>query len=57
MGSDKKDALKAYELYGKNMDMKEIIWRGWQKDLREYLDKKCDRKIIWVVGERGNEGK
>ena len=52
-----KDALKTYELYGKNMDMKEINWRGWQKDLRQYLDKPCDRKVIWVVGKRGNEGK
>ena len=52
--SDMKEALKTYELYGKNMDMKEIIWRGWQKDLRQYLDKQCDRKIIWVVGKRGN---
>ena len=39
------------------MDMEEINWRGWQKDLREYLDKPCNRKIIWVVGKRGNEGK
>ena len=29
-----KDALNTYELYGKNMDLKENIWRGWQKDLR-----------------------
>ena len=39
------------------MDMKEIIWRGWQKDLRQYLDKQCDRKVIWIIGENGNEGK
>ena len=54
---NKKEALKTYELYGKNMDMKEIIWRGCQKDLRQYLDKQCDRKVIWGVGKRGNEGK
>ena len=52
-----KEALKTYELYGKNMNMEEINWRGWQKDLREYLDKPCNRKVIWVVGEKGNEGK
>merc|ERR1711954_309938 len=39
------------------MDMKDIEWRGWQKDLRQYLDKPCDRKVIWVVGKEGNEGK
>ena len=37
--------------------MKDIEWRGWQKDLRQYLDKPCDRKIIWIVGKEGNEGK
>ena len=52
-----KEALKTYELYGKNMDMEDIKWRGWQKELREYLDKPCNRKIIWVVGVVGNEGK
>ena len=52
-----KEALKTYELYGKNMDMEDIKWRGWQKELREYLDKPCNRKIIWVVGAVGNEGK
>ena len=52
---DKKEALQTYELYGKNMDMKQIICRGWQKDLKEYFDNPCDRKIIWVVGERGNK--
>ena len=52
-----KEALKTYELYGKDMDIKEINWRGWQNDLREYLDNPCDRKIIWVVGVEGTEGK
>ena len=37
--------------------MDEIIWRGWQKYLIEYLDKPCDRKIKWVFGVDGNEGK
>ena len=57
LSGDKKEALKTYQLYGKNMDMEDIKWRGWQKELREYLDKPCNRKIIWVVGVVGNEGK
>ena len=50
---DKKEALKTYELYGENMDVKEIIWRGWQKDLRQLFDKQCDRKVIgsWEKGK------
>ena len=55
--NDKKVALKTYKLYGKNMDMKDIEWRGWQWDLRQYLDKPCDKKVIWVVGKEGNEEK
>ena len=29
-----KEALKTYELYGKNMDMEDIKWRGWQRNLK-----------------------
>ena len=57
LDNDMMVALKTYELHGKNMDMKDIEWRGWQMDLRQYLDKPCDRKVIWVVGKEGNEGK
>ena len=54
---DMKEALDTYELHGKNMDIKDIEWRGWQRDLRQYLNKPCDRRVIWIVGKRGNEGK
>merc|ERR1711954_587212 len=54
---DMKDALDIYELHGKNMDMKDIEWRGWQRDLRQCLDKPCERKVIWIVSQGGNEGK
>merc|ERR1712025_414381 len=57
LDNDMMVALKTYELHGKNMDMKDIEWRGWQMDLRQYLDKPCDRKVIWIVGKEGNEGK
>merc|ERR1711954_232416 len=55
LNNDMMDALKTYELHGKNMDMKDLEWRGWQMDLRQYLDKPCDRKVLWVVGKEGNE--
>ena len=57
LDNDMKEALKTYKLYGKNMDMKDIEWRGWQRYLREHLDKPCDRKVILVVGKEVNEGK
>ena len=55
-----KDALVTYDLYGKKMDMnmQEINWNGWQKDLIQYMNYvSCNMKVIWVVGARGNEGK
>ena len=57
LDNDMKEALKTYKLYGEAIDFKNIEWRGWQRDLREYLDKPCDRKVIWIVGKEGNEGK
>ena len=58
LSQNMKDALKVYELYGKKMDMEEINWKGWQKDLRLYMNYvSCNMKVIWVVGARGNEGK
>ena len=52
-----KEALKTYELHGKKMDMEEINWKGWQNDLRLYMNYvQCTSEIIWVVGSRGNEG-
>ena len=57
LSENMKDALNTYELYGEHMDLKEIIWRGWQNDLREYLSMPFYRKIVWVVGEKGDEGK
>ena len=38
LAKEGEEALDTYQLYGKNMDMKEIEWRGWQMDLRQYLD-------------------
>ena len=57
LDNDMMEALKTYKLHGKNVDIVDIEWRGWQRDLREYLDKPCDRKVIWIVGKEGNEGK
>ena len=50
-----KEALKTYKLYGKNMEMDEIKWMGWQHNLGEYLDEPCNRKIIWVVCNEEND--
>ena len=51
------EAIEIYDKYGQSKSMKQIVWRGWQQELRSYLNEKCDRKVIWVIGEQGNEGK
>ena len=50
LDNDMMVALKTYELHGKNMDMKDIKWRGWQRVMRQYLDKQCNRRVKWIVG-------
>ena len=57
LSKDNVEALEIYESHEKKQNLCGITWRGWQKDLRKYLDDKCDRKVIWVIGEKGNEGK
>ena len=34
LDNDMMEALKTYKLHGKNMDVVDIGWRGWQRDLR-----------------------
>ena len=53
LSEDMKEALKTYELYGKNIDKEEFKWLGWKMELRKYLGKQCNRKNIWVVDIEG----
>ena len=54
---DMQETIETYEKYGKNMEKRDIQWKGWQQKLRGYLNEKRDRKIFWVVGREGGEGK
>ena len=54
---DMQEAIDLYEKFGQNMEKRDIQWKGWQQKLRGYLNEKCDRKIFWVVGKEGGEGK
>ena len=51
------EALELFEKHEQVKDVKPVEWRPWQKGLLEYLDNPTDRRIIWVVGGKGNEGK
>ena len=54
---EKQEAIEFYEKFGRNIEKRDIQWKGWQQKLRGYLNEKCDRKIFWVVGREGGEGK
>ena len=52
-----KEALDIFNRYGESSRIQKTNWRGWQKQLRVYLNKPTEREIIWVIGTKGNEGK
>ena len=54
---DKQEVIEFYEKFEKNMKKRDIQWKGWQQKLHGYLNEKCDRKIVWVVGRERGEGK
>ena len=57
LSKESKEALDIFNLYGKSSQMMKTNWRGWQQGLRTHLNKPLERKIIWVICTKGNEGK
>ena len=57
LASLNKEWIEACELFKEYAEVKFVEWRPWQKDMIEYLHNPTQRKVIWVVGARGNEGK
>ena len=51
------EALELFEKHGQVKDVKPVEWRPWQKGVLEYINNPTQRRIIWVVGGRGDEGK
>jgi hypothetical protein len=51
------EALELFENRGHVKEIKPIEWRPWQIELLKYVDSPTSRRIIWVVGKKGNEGK
>ena len=54
LSADHREALELFEKHGQD---KPVEWRPWQKELLEFINNPTDRRIIWVVGGEGNEGK
>ena len=51
------EALEVFEKHGQVKDVKPVEWRPWQKGVLEYINNPTPRRIIWVVGGKGDEGK
>ena len=51
-----KEPLELYMKQKRNIDSDNFVLRSWQESLLNYI-KPSDREIIWVQGERCNEGK
>ena len=57
LSMDELEALEIYENHGVKQNIEKTTWRGWQNELLRYLDQPSQRQVIWVIGEKGDEGK
>ena len=56
LSNEYKDALDLYWNKKQLMDIENVILKSWQESLLQYL-KPSNREIIWIQGEKCNEGK
>ena len=49
--------MKMYMNTKTNRNYADIVLRTWQQDALALIDSPSDRKVIWITGTRGNEGK
>jgi len=55
---DMQEALELYEKENNDYDLyKDTELYKWQQELLEKINKKSHREVIWIVGEKTNEGK
>ena len=51
------EALELFENCGQVKEIEAVEWRPWQINMLEYVKNPTKRRIIWVVGEKEDEGK
>ena len=57
LSKERMEALELFENQGQDKEIEAVEWRPWQRELFKYVNEPTKRRIIWVVGEKGNEGK
>jgi hypothetical protein len=51
-----RESLELYEQYN-NSEMNNCTLKSWQQEVLSLMETPSDRKIIWIIGQHGNEGK
>lgn len=51
------EAMNAYINRKPNRTYEDIVLRTWQQDALKLIGDPSERKVIWITGTRGNEGK
>ena len=55
---DMQEALELYEKENNDFDLyKDTALYPWQQECMKHINNKSDREVIWIVGEKTNEGK
>ena len=57
LSKERMEALEVFENSGQVKDIKPVEWRPWLYELKEYVNNPTHRRVIWVVGGKGDEGK
>ena len=48
--------LDLFENHKQVKEINDFECRSWQSDILEYVNNQMENKVIWVVGDKGNEG-
>ena len=51
-----RESLELYEQYN-NSEMNNCTLKSWQQEVLSLMETPSDRKIIWIIGQHGNERK
>ena len=57
LSQDSQESLDLFENRGQVKAIKAVEWRPWQRDMLEYVNNPTQRRIIRIIGKKGNEGK
>lgn len=57
LSKENREALKLYRKQMSMLNLPNIELRVWQQKLMNNISTPSDREVIWIIGQKGNEGK